>query len=56
MLVQVQHVVSRLKAACCELRIVALHVLMDIVLIVAFSGDIMLCNVMCLSESSIIDA
>ena len=55
MLVQVQHVFSRLRAACCELRVVALCALMVIVLIITLSGDIVLCNAMFSSESSMID-
>ena len=51
-LVQVQHVASRLRAECCELCVVALCVSIAIVLTVALPSDTMMCNAMCSSESS----
>ena len=54
--VQVQRVFSRLREACCELCLVALCILIDIVLIFVLSSDIFLCDAVCSSESSTTDA
>ena len=48
--------VSRLIVACCELRVIMLCILMAIILTLTLSGDIVSCNVMCSSESSMIDS